>query len=262
MQLPTSSSSSTLSHHISPSPSFAIGCGTVEIELARSVSTFLAPSPLPRFACANEAAHHHRHLTHLNPAPHSIGSRYLLRKHIRNRATVARFWVFGPKPLRASPNGHSRSHHYLISEYGPLLDPIPAQWKMQMNQVLPGDVISIGEFRAIPYLHLLTLRPVVHQQTEMTIPADILLISGTCVVNGAGGTATIRYLLKVAGQGANVDCPTPDEARLAKAEGDISDLQKAKRSLESELQSVRSRQIDADGHLGEAIQAKEVSLEI
>ena len=52
------------------------------------------------------------------------------------------------------------------------------------------------------------------------------------------------------------------QARLAKAEGDLSDLQKAKRSLESELQSVRSRQIDADGHLGEAIRAKGVSLEI
>ena len=52
------------------------------------------------------------------------------------------------------------------------------------------------------------------------------------------------------------------QARLAKAEGDLSDLQKAKRSLESKLQSVRSRQIDADSHLGEAIRAKEVSLEV
>ena len=50
------------------------------------------------------------------------------------------------------------------------------------------------------------------------------------------------------------------QARLMKAEGGLSDLHKAKRALESELQSVRSRQIDADGHLGEAIRIKEVCL--
>src|ERR1700691_1523298 len=43
------------------------------------------------------------------------------------------------------------------------------------------------------------------------------------------------------------------QARLVKAEGGPPDLQKAKRALESELQSVRSHQIDVDGHLGEAI---------
>jgi len=48
------------------------------------------------------------------------------------------------------------------------------------------------------------------------------------------------------------------QARLAKAESGLLDLQKAKRALESDLQSLRSRQIDADGQLGEAIRAKEV----
>ena len=42
----------------------------------------------------------------------------------------------------------------------------------------------------------------------------------------------------------------------------MRNVQKVKKSLESELQSVRPHQIDADGHLGEAIRAKEVSLEI
>jgi hypothetical protein len=52
---------------------------------------------------------------------------------------------------------------------------------MQTDQVLPGGVISIGEFCSAPYLYSLTLYPVVRQQTETTIPADIL-ISGRCIV--------------------------------------------------------------------------------
>jgi myosin protein heavy chain len=51
------------------------------------------------------------------------------------------------------------------------------------------------------------------------------------------------------------------QARLIKADSGLLDLQKVKRALESELQSVRSRQIDADGHLGEAIRAKEVRID-
>jgi manganese-transporting P-type ATPase len=69
---------------------------------------------------------------------------------------------------------------------------------LQTDQVLPGDVISIGEFHSIPYLRLLTLRPrpVVRQQTETTIPADILLISGTCIVNEAMLSGESTPLLK------------------------------------------------------------------
>jgi hypothetical protein len=58
------------------------------------------------------------------------------------------------------------------------LDPVPPQRQMQTDQVLPGGVISIGEFCSAPYLYSLTL---VRQQTETTIPADIL-ISGRCIV--------------------------------------------------------------------------------
>lgn len=50
------------------------------------------------------------------------------------------------------------------------------------------------------------------------------------------------------------------QGRLAKAESGLEELEKVKRTLESDLHSVRSRQIDADGQLAEAIRAKEVSL--
>lgn len=44
----------------------------------------------------------------------------------------------------------------------------------------------------------------------------------------------------------------------AKAESAVASLEKGKRNLESELQALRSRQIDTDGQLAEAVRAKEV----
>ncbi|CAL1710675.1 unnamed protein product [Somion occarium] len=49
------------------------------------------------------------------------------------------------------------------------------------------------------------------------------------------------------------------QAQLKKAEGALSDAEKAKRTLESELQLIRSRQTDLDGRLAEAIKDKEAS---
>ena len=49
------------------------------------------------------------------------------------------------------------------------------------------------------------------------------------------------------------------QAQLKKAEAALSEAEKAKRALESELQSVRSRAIDTDNQLAEMQKAKEVS---
>jgi myosin protein heavy chain len=46
--------------------------------------------------------------------------------------------------------------------------------------------------------------------------------------------------------------------RTSKVEAMLVDLEKAKRVLESELQALRSRQIDSDGRLAETLRAKEV----
>jgi cation-transporting ATPase 13A1 len=69
---------------------------------------------------------------------------------------------------------------------------------IQMDKLLPGDVVSIGESRPRRFDVLLThsLRTPVSQQTETTIPADILLISGTCIVNEAMLSGESTPLLK------------------------------------------------------------------
>jgi hypothetical protein len=46
--------------------------------------------------------------------------------------------------------------------------------------------------------------------------------------------------------------------RTSKAEAMVVDLEKARRVLESELQALRSRQIESDGRLAETSRAKEV----
>ena len=50
------------------------------------------------------------------------------------------------------------------------------------------------------------------------------------------------------------------KALAAQAQQNVMELEKTKRSLESELQSVRSRQHDAEGALADAQKAKEVSI--
>lgn len=48
------------------------------------------------------------------------------------------------------------------------------------------------------------------------------------------------------------------ESKAKKAEASLQEAEKAKRALESELQSLRTRQIDLDGELAETQRAKEV----
>ena len=50
------------------------------------------------------------------------------------------------------------------------------------------------------------------------------------------------------------------QSKLAKVEAGFEEAEKVKRTLESDLHSVRSRQIDADGQLAEAVRAKEVGI--
>jgi len=47
-----------------------------------------------------------------------------------------------------------------------------------------------------PHSYSLTSPPIVRQQTETTIPADILLVSGTCIVNEAMLSGESTPLLK------------------------------------------------------------------
>jgi myosin heavy chain 9/10/11/14 len=47
-------------------------------------------------------------------------------------------------------------------------------------------------------------------------------------------------------------------SQASKAEASVAELEKAKRALESDLQSIRTRQLDTEGQLAEALGAKEV----
>jgi manganese-transporting P-type ATPase len=67
---------------------------------------------------------------------------------------------------------------------------------LQTDQVLPGDVVSIGSSLSPSPFFSQTNLPPVRQQTETTIPADILLVSGTCIVNEAMLSGESTPLLK------------------------------------------------------------------
>lgn len=72
------------------------------------------------------------------------------------------------------------------------------------------------------------------------------------------GNLTRAYNSLEASHKSLLDRERTTQANLTKVEAGIAEMEKTKRTLESELQSVRSRQIDADGQLAEAIKTKEV----
>lgn len=84
------------------------------------------------------------------------------------------------------------------------LTPYPIQcyrnknWvETQTNQLLPGDLISLGPFAFFPpankySLYLLSVK----KHGDVVIPADILLIHGGCIVNEAMLTGESVPLLK------------------------------------------------------------------
>ena len=53
--------------------------------------------------------------------------------------------------------------------------------KVQTDEPLPGDVVSLGECLCSPkgfYIHIQTTVRQAHHNTETTIPADLLLVRG------------------------------------------------------------------------------------
>lgn len=80
--------------------------------------------------------------------------------------------------------------------------PYPIQCKrdskwvtLQTDELLPGDVVSIGKVSTYSW-ELLIDMPIVRQQAETNAPADILLIRGTCIVNEAMLSGESTPLLK------------------------------------------------------------------
>ena len=88
----------TLPHHLPLSPSITVAHSTAEIEPACLVSTFLAPSPLPRLTLANKVAHHHHHLIHTTSLPPLIALHCCWIQHTQNPASMLSFEIFSPQP--------------------------------------------------------------------------------------------------------------------------------------------------------------------
>lgn len=82
--------------------------------------------------------------------------------------------------------------------------PIPvlrdSKWSvLQSDELLPGDVISLGTCFVF-IMRFTTLSDPIHparsHQSETNIPADILLVQGTCIVNEAMLSGESTPLLK------------------------------------------------------------------
>jgi manganese-transporting P-type ATPase len=82
--------------------------------------------------------------------------------------------------------------------------PFPIQCKrdnkweiVQTDELLPGDLVSIGTcFNSALIFRNLLKDHIVRQQSETTVPADILLVAGTCIVNEAMLSGESTPLLK------------------------------------------------------------------
>jgi cation-transporting ATPase 13A1 len=68
---------------------------------------------------------------------------------------------------------------------------------LQTDELLPGDVVSVGEhFRCIFLVFRSLISILARLQTETVVPADILMIHGTCIVNEAMLSGESTPLLK------------------------------------------------------------------
>lgn len=67
---------------------------------------------------------------------------------------------------------------------------------IQTDELLPGDVVSVGKEIWVVAATNLSNPALARQQTETTVPADILLIKGTCIVNEAMLSGESTPLLK------------------------------------------------------------------
>lgn len=73
-----------------------------------------------------------------------------------------------------------------------------SKWiEIQTDKLLPGDVVSIGEFSTVQIAPLVTQSCLsARAQAETTVPADVLLINGTVIVNEAMLSGESTPLLK------------------------------------------------------------------
>jgi len=67
---------------------------------------------------------------------------------------------------------------------------------IQTDELLPGDVVSVGKIFSLIVVASLPYHALARHQTETTVPADILLIKGTCIVNEAMLSGESTPLLK------------------------------------------------------------------
>lgn len=68
---------------------------------------------------------------------------------------------------------------------------------LQTDELLPGDVVSVGKYPpSISRVWCLTTIVLARLQSETVVPADILLVHGTCIVNEAMLSGESTPLLK------------------------------------------------------------------
>lgn len=68
---------------------------------------------------------------------------------------------------------------------------------MQTDELFPGDVVSVGERTlSVSRVWCLTAIRTARLQSETVVPADILLVHGTCIVNEAMLSGESTPLLK------------------------------------------------------------------
>lgn len=67
---------------------------------------------------------------------------------------------------------------------------------IQTDELLPGDLVSVGAFDVVRAASLPQSIVTVRGQSETSIPADLLLLRGTCIVNEAMLSGESTPLLK------------------------------------------------------------------
>jgi hypothetical protein len=96
-------------HYLLSPPYTSISCGTPETEPRMLGFGFLAQNPPPGLALANAWPTRHLRDTNPHPLPPVTTLHLHFMRHTRNRATNARFRVFGPKTHPPASHWRTRS---------------------------------------------------------------------------------------------------------------------------------------------------------